>query len=267
MMIEYHLNEHEWGRIEREKGKHVHYYSRHHVLLGESSLGWSFAVATLSLVFFTLHLSARPSLFFYFFTVKHYLIFILRVLPLCLSLCFEEMCRTRDRNRSSPIGNFLRPFCQKDYVECNSIVEIELFFFLYFLVQNVCRFWFDAPSSGCRRLDDESSVTRALSSSFFFSSCSVGKPHLSRRTRPSIIIDREITCERSAARKCFDGKDITYARNGSSLLSVSIRLVKLLSSSHFFFFLLLVLDSHGSPLLCLSFPSPSWEWQTATRSF
>ena len=64
MMIEYHLNEHEWGRIEREKGKHVHYYSRHHVLLGESSLGWSFAVATLSLVFFTLHLSARPSLFF-----------------------------------------------------------------------------------------------------------------------------------------------------------------------------------------------------------
>ena len=178
------------------------------------------------------------------------------------------MCRTRDRNRSSPIGNFLRPFCQKDYVECNSIVEIELFFFfLYFLVQNVCRFWFDAPSSGCRRLDDESSVTRALSSSFFFSSCSVGKPHLSRRTRPSIIIDREITCERSAARKCFDGKDITYARNGSSLLSVSIRLVKLLSSSHFFFFLLLVLDSHGSPLLCLSFPSPSWEWQTATRSF
>ena len=131
MMIEYHLNEHEWSRIEREKGKHVHYYSRHHVLLGESSLGWSFAVATLSLVFFTLHLSARPSLFFYFFTVKHYLIFILRVLPLCLSLCFEEMCRTRDRNRSSPIGNFLRPFCQKDYVECNSIVEIELFFSLF----------------------------------------------------------------------------------------------------------------------------------------
>ena len=135
MMIEYHLNEHEWSRIEREKGKHVHYYSRHHVLLGESSLGWSFAVATLSLVFFTLHLSARPSLFFLFLysqTLPHFHFTSFTALSLSLSLCFEEMCRTRDRNRSSPIGNFLRPFCQKDYVECNSIVEIELFFFSLF---------------------------------------------------------------------------------------------------------------------------------------
>ena len=186
-----------------------------------------------------------------------------------LSLCVLRKCAVPAiETGRRQLGIFYDRFAKKITSNVTLSSKLNCFFFLYFLVQNVCRFWFDAPSSGCRRLDDESSVTRALSSSFFFSSCSVGKPHLSRRTRPSIIIDREITCERSAARKCFDGKDITYARNGSSLLSVSIRLVKLLSSSHFFFFLLLlVLDSHGSPLLCLSFPSPSWEWQTATRSF
>ena len=152
-----------------------------------------------------------------------------------LSLCVLRKCAVPAiETGRRQLGIFYDRFAKK--ITSNVTLSSKLnCFFLYFLVQNVCRFWFDAPSSGCRRLDDESSVTRALSSSFFFSSCSVGKPHLSRRTRPSIIIDREITCERSAARKCFDGKDITYARNGSSLLSVSIRLVKLLSSSHFFF--------------------------------
>ena len=134
MMIEYHLNEHEWGRIEREKGKHVHYYSRHHVLLGESSLGWSFAVATLSLVFFTLHLSARPSLFFLFLysqTLPHF--HFTSFTALSLSLCVLRKCAVPAiETGRRQLGIFYDRFAKKITSNVTLSSKLNCFFFSLF---------------------------------------------------------------------------------------------------------------------------------------